>query len=657
MIKTPTQNYLTNNDTFSQLIKFLRKCDYAHVKRSNIFVYFVYKTDNPFKGARAMNKKIITFSVLATSAMIMTVVLGAKNNFGFLVFGQDVNDFSFALNGSTNVLDSNQSSGVFRLSDPLNTIDVTYAGYSHVSQNNWGTLTNNGYFQVANNSRVGGITNISYHADGELTLEFGYMECNKPTYYSAYLPSEKNSFSFPENKGYPDTFKISNTSGSDVTIQDMIFFYTCSQTDEHSHVVLDDIFRDTSGAEIKYYKQCDICGEQTEVRFDDYKVKIGTSSSDLVEYTPYNYTSYANASRAGTLDFDYNSTLNSEKRFVLTLNGDESSKNIYIDSNFTRASQIVIKSNAPSSINNITFKGGYGVLVFMGEQLSFADGATLNTEAIYCSVKGPLVFTKTGARSGEAIYLNNGCLVLENDVSISGYKRGIRVYQSVTGTKDIQQSSGTLTITNCDDGIRSCSNSDSTQPGPYSPTLIVKGTVNMTNVKVGTHFCSVQVGDANNAGALMIDADKTDSSASNPSACIWLMRSSATVNFVNGKAALYSSNTATDWTDANWGEWDSGSPDTPNGSYTIGIKMTVTESSDTAKLQWNSSFKFGLGNLARGFDNTGGSNVTSFFGPTGIRSCDFHTYHLCDSAWGLSSKPVGGNNTQHSSLSDFLSAF
>ena len=152
--------------------------------------------------------------------------------------GNDAQDYSFVLNGNTNVLQNANTVGEFQLSDPNNNVEVTYAGYSHADNNNWGTIANNGYFRISDDNRIGGLTNISYHINGELTLEFGYEEFGKPTYYSASLPAELNSFNFPENKGYPNTFKISNASGSDIVIQDMAFFYTCSQNDEHEHVSL-----------------------------------------------------------------------------------------------------------------------------------------------------------------------------------------------------------------------------------------------------------------------------------------------------------------------------------------------------------------------------------------------------------------------------------
>ena len=561
----------------------------------------------------------------------------------------DVGDHRISLNGTTNLLNNGSGNGTVYLSDPNNSRELTYSGYTHSSPSSWGTLSNNGYFQL--NGRIGGLTNISYTIDGTLKLQYGYVESGKPTYYEAIIDNSHSSFNFPEDNGYPDTFKVINESGSDVNIADMTFFYTCSQEDEHAHV--HKIIRDTSDG-VKYYDSCDICdGRFGEVDFSAYSIKIGTSSGDKVEYTPYNLDTYAGSGCAGTLEFDYQNLLNSgTKRFVLTLNGDNSGKTLYIDSNVENSgnAQIIIKSENNAKIGGIEFKGGYGVLVFMGETLTFPE-ATLDSEARYTTVKSPLVFSGPNNRSKDGIYVNNGTLVLESDVTISQCNHGIQFKQKATGG-DLEQNGGTLSISNCNWGISGVDAS-------YYPTVNIKSNVKISGCRRGTQRCNIEVGDAEHAGKLMIDISKDGSSGGDPSVGIYL-DSNNTLNFVNGAAAIYSSNTATDWTDCAWSETVSG------GSYCSGIKFVLADANDVSKYSWAETFKFGFGNLARGFDNTGGANVTSFFGEpkgagngsTGIRSCDLHTYHLVDSAWALSSKPTSKSKvTAHGNLDDFLAAF
>lgn len=595
-----------------------------------------------------MNKKIPSLLAVGIIGVFVTgtiISTASQNEFASFNARADVNDWNITLNSTTNRLAEGSGNGVFHLHD-TNTVAVSYSGYTHAADN-WGVLAKDGYFQIT--GRIGGLSSINYNIDNELKIYFGYQESSKPTYYNAPLPSDLNSFNFPDDKGYPDTFKIVNESDENVVIENIIINYTCSKEDQHVHHSLGEksAITRTTDPTVKYWDVCDICDEQFEISLNK-AITIGTYT-----YNEYTYVDYNNEQRGpGTLDIDYNGVYDSAQRFVLTLSGDNSDKDLYIDANHDPASQIIVMAEDDAKIGNITFKGGYGVLVFMGSTLTFADGATLDSEAMYTSVKSPLVFNKTDGKSGTAIYVNNGCLTLESDVSISGYESGIKFYQSATGTKDLNQSSGTLNINNCTYGI-------SGEGASYTPKATILGTTNISGCKIGIKRTFVQVGDDTTAGKLMIDVDKTGSTGSDPSIGIDLasdMNRSSDLKFVKGEAAIYSSNTATDWNDAAWGEWGSGSPDTPNGSYTIGIRFY---SNDPTRMNWSSSFKFGLGNLARGFDNKCGSDVTSFFKNTGIRDCSaLHTYHLVDAAWGLSSKPNSGTNVvTHSTLEDLLSAF
>ena len=537
-----------------------------------------------------MKKKLLVILSVSTLSIagIASIAYLSLNNSSFVKGDGLPNDYSLVLNGEKNVLDNTLSSGVFHLSDERNTVDVSYSGYTHSVDTAWGSLANDGYFGL-DDSRVGGLSNLSYHVSGDLKIEFGYFEHAKPTYYSAELPAELNSFNFPEDKGYPDTFKISNLSGSDVVIEDMTFFYSCSQVDQHVHVN-SSIVREIVDDAVKYYYVCDICGAKTEERdFSDYKVTI-----DGTVYTPYNYREY---NTLGSLDFDYQNLKDaSTKRFILTINGDHSSENLVIDANHTRASQIYVESTSGAKIHDMTFNGGNGVLIFTGEQLTFVNG-NLTTEAKYTTVKGPLSFEDT-RQTKDAITVSNGQLTFENDVYITGYNVGVRLSRDVTGTRDLHQNSGTFTVentkramvaktgykeneyvgtfylrstslfNNCDYAasfninveisgnatFRSCDRAvdggtflttgtatfDNCKYGIMNTTANVFGSVNMTSCFHGIHYSNLVVGDDTHEGKLLVSVDSNDNSETEGEACGMYIPNSNTINFYKGKAAFYS---------------------------------------------------------------------------------------------------------------------
>ena len=299
-----------------------------------------------------MNKKAPSLLAVGIIGVLATgIIISTANQNAFADFNvrADVNDWNIKLNSTTNRLAEGSGNGVFHLHD-TNTVAVSYSGYTHTADN-WGVLAKDGYFQIA--GRIGGLSSINYNIDNELKIYFGYQESSNPTYYNAPLPSDYNTFDFPDDKGYPDTFKIVNESNENVVIENIIINYTCSQEDQHVHHSLGEIsnITRTINPTVKYWDVCDICGEQFEISLDK-TITIGTYT-----YNAYSYVDYNNEQRGpGTLDIDYNGVYDSAQRFVLTLSGDNSNKELYINANHTPASQIIIKAEEGAKIGNITFK-------------------------------------------------------------------------------------------------------------------------------------------------------------------------------------------------------------------------------------------------------------------------------------------------------------
>ena len=529
-----------------------------------------------------MRRKLLSLSLIALTGVSLAVAVGAISGQKSLAMANtraDNNDWSITLDGSTNLLTDGAGSGVFNLHD-TNTVAVSYSGYTQ-SSNNWGVLAKDGYFQIT--GRIGGLTSLNYHISSELTILFGYQKYSEPDCYNAPLVADVNSFNFPDGLGYPDTFKILNESENDITIQDITIFYTCSQEDQHVHHSLgvkSNLTR-TTDPTVKYWDVCEICGDSFEVYLDK-TITIDTSSENKYTYNAYSYVDYNTNDRGpGSLDIDYKGGYSSAQRFVLTLSGDNGDKDLYINANHDGGSQIIIMAEEGAKIGNITFKGGYGVLVFMGETLTFADGATLDSEAIYTTVKSPLVFNKTGEKTGNAIYVNNGSLVLENNVTISGYENGIKFNQSATGTKDLEQTGGTLNISNCTNGISGVG-------ATYTPAVKILGTVNISGCKYGIRRASVMIGNNTTAGRLIISLDRAGSSQGDPTIGIYLS-SQATLDFVKGVAAIYSTST------------DSG--------FAIGIKSPDGGFANNSLYSCNQEFRLGFAKLSHGFSGENEKNI------------------------------------------------
>ena len=589
-----------------------------------------------------MKKNLFALSLSSITVIAFGCLFAFNANDIFSSKGRAIENegYQFVLNGTRNVLSNDASTGVFELSNTDNKVAVSYSGYNHSSDSSWGTLADGGYFGLSSDARVGGLTSITYHIDSssELSLEFGYMESGKPTYYDATLPGNLNSLNFPEDKGYPDTFKISNASGAAVDIIEMTFYYSCSEHDDHHHVDTGALEREINGGVVKYYDTCDICEQRFEKDLSNYKIKVGTSSGDLVEYTPYNYSAYTGI---GTLDFDYDGTIGSgAKRFVLTLDGDHTGSNVYVDANSGGDyGQLVVKTaTGGATIHDFTFKSGFGTLIFIGDTLTLYQGC-LDTEARYTTVIGSLKFDD-GRKTKDAFKIAAGQLTLEStsNVVIDGYNVGIRLGIDAVGTRDFYQNGGTLTVKNTDRVMVSKTTSssgeytgnfylngtsvfescnyvasfsfnliiggdatfkqctrtidggtitvngnalfDDCQFGVMNTTLQVNGSVKMTSCYHGIHYSNVTVGDNTHAGNLLISVDPADGASSSDKAVGIFIPKTNRINFAKGQAAIYSTNKDTN---------------------TSAVKIAEEHGWDKDILTVASDFKYGFANIKFGF--------------------------------------------------------
>lgn len=562
------------------------------------------------------NKAFGTGILIVVSSLVMggAIVLGGSNAF----FNADAilyKDYSLRLNGTTNVLEGDELS-IVTLGGGNNRT-IAHLGYSHLDNNNWGVLADNGYFKVTN--RIGGLTSINYHISEDLVIKYGFEEYDKPEYYELPLYKDLTSLSFPGgNEGYPDLFSIYNESGDNVTIKDMTFYYGCEQVDLHGHNFEDEIERKIIDDEVIYYHNCKICNKDINIDLSNYKITLGNNESNTKVYTPYNLSEY---NGAGTLSFDYQA-LGDRKSFILTFNDDytlnDATKNLYINSNHTKRSDLIIKMTSPSKIHDIIFKGGNGYLIFEGEKLSFIEGK-LDTEAYYTTIRNELDFVDTRIVK-DAIIASNGNIVLEGnaDVDIIGYINGIYLKNNITNG-NLSQNAGILNIDKCTTGIKS----------DYHADIGIKGNINISGCKVGILDCTVKVGslNSNTPGALFIDVDQTKSTSSDRSIGISI-DGQCSVNVNIGKLAIYSHS------------WD----------YTTGIKCRGGYQDKMFSCSATNAI-FGFCDIGLGF--AGDTNIYTGNYPN-LNSSNFYYYACNDLAYYCTNKPSG---TKYNSRSDFNNKF
>ena len=567
-----------------------------------------------------MKKKIIVISALSLSTVLalggLVAITTTKLGADLKAEPGELNDYMLQFNGENNVFEGD---GTYQaaLSDPTNKVSVTVSGYSQEA-NAWGKLANGGYLLL--NDRVGGLMSVNYVVSGDLVLEYGYYEFDKPTYYRADLPSSLQNFNFPENRGYPDVFKLSNEGENPVTIWGFNVYYNCSQQDLHVH--------DSSTSEVErkmvdnvpvYYKACDICEEEEVIDLSAYSIKV-----DNVEYTPYTYMNY---NGIGELDFDY---VNYEKKnFVLTIDGDHHSTDLRVDTNTSSQSGIIIKSKNNASMHEFKFRGGYGTLIFEGEELSFPNG-TLDSEAIYTTIRSPLTFTRND-HTGTAIYVNNGQLTLEggSNINVTGYEYGVKFNQSATGTGGLSQSGGTLTIEDCIYGIA--------KGGNYVPELRLRSEVYLTNNKVGIYDCTTSIGRDENAGKVIIQVDPTKATNTgnywnDRAVGILNTSSSRKLNLNKGKLFIYCN------------------PSARNDNTTSAIGNTSGWKNGI--LTVSADFKYGFAQIRHGFD--GNSTPVGDNDYSNTNTNTFYYYDVNDLASYCYLKPQG---TEVASFNDFTNLF
>ncbi len=449
-----------------------------------------------------MNRKtILTLGV--SGAMLLSVGAAAATMFNtnlakmFSSLGDD--EYSLVFSNTSNKLDSTRSESLVKLGQGNNRT-IAYSGYNLVNDK-WGSLADGGYFtndgEVTN--RIGGLYSVSYHIDGELKLYYGYLEHGKPTYYNLTLDPNEDLVTFDSNLGYPDVFKVANEGESSVEILDMQFSYSCSQQDLHHHTGAGTIVCHEVNNQLVYEHHCDICDLYYDpVDVSMYKIRLGsgTSSTGEVEYNPYTVRDY---NTLGSLSFNANTT-----EFTLALSGDHSSQDLWINANTEGAStyypRLVVSTSNSASIQNVTQRGGYGILIFDGDALTFNNGS-LSTEAVYTTVRSNLTFAGNN-NSNNAIDIENGQLVLERstNVNISGYSNGI-VLKKVYTNAGINQTSGSLTISNCTKGIVSNINEGSYE----SRSIVLKGSAD-----IRTSDNAIRMTDGSiKATQLLLDSNNT----------------------------------------------------------------------------------------------------------------------------------------------------
>ena len=567
-----------------------------------------------------MKNKLVGFSMISTLSIVASIatVFAVVDSSGLLNAKAGIgDDYSLVLNGTTNILSPSKS--YFVLAGG-NQIGVDYTGYTHSSNSDWGILSQDGYFTLTGGQltgRLGGLTNISYHVSGNLTIEYGYDAPDKPTYYSATIDGNYDSFSFPEDKGYPDRFKITNDGGSEVTITDMTFYYTCSRTDDHVHVSDHVIERITENNVVRYVEHCDICTEEMVVDLSQYSIFLGTgyTSEGRVLFTPYNLDSYTGP---GTLEFDY--TNNYTKRFILTIDGDYSSSNLYIDTNVeaeghsSAFSSLYVRSELGAKIHDITAKGGNGIMIFDGSELTFVKGR-LDSEMGYVTVRSPLTFSDD-RHLKDAVIITNGQLTLESgaNVTIRGYDRGMNftLAYDTTHSGGLEQTGGNLNISDCNTGIYSDHSSRK-----HSPKLRFKSYAKISGSKVGIQDCDIQVGDNSNnqTGKLLIDVDNSKSTSSSDRSYGIKIVNDQNIVFSKGQAAIYSHN------------WN----------YTAAIG--VTGNFRDGMLYVEQGFQYGFCNINLGFE----CSYTEVANFSNTSESTFYYASCPDTAWGCDNKPSGTN--------------
>ncbi len=541
-------------------------------------------------------------SLVGAGALVCAIMTSSGNSFGLPIAAgagdSPYSDYHFELTANSNVLSPSSSYFAMQHGSLKN---VSYEGYTHESDDAWGVLSGGGFFSI--DESVTGLTSIEYHISGDLTIEYGFGEYDKPTFYSAPLPSQLNSFSFPDGQGQPDRITIRNSSGNDVVITDMTFNYVCSGTDGHVHKY-DNKICASDGGDVRYFDHCEICASEREIDLHAYQIYIGTNSGDKALFDPYNLNSY---SGIGALSFNYASDM----RFVLTLDGDHAGTNIYIDSNVADSSksQIYVRSQNNAKIHDLTFKGGYGVLLFEGEKLTFANGG-LYTEAYYTTVRSPLSFEDT-RKTKNAIQVDSGQLTVESgaDIDISGYKNGMYLKKVVDGVRDLHFSGGTIDIKECDTGIFS----------DYGASLKIRSDLKISGCKTGIHNCTVRIGeDDGRTGLLLIDVDNTQSASDSRAIGIKFDdNTSYKLEFVRGKAAIYSHN------------WD----------YTSAVQ--IANGWNNGILTVSSNFQYGFCNIGWGFDGNNAAVYNNDY--SGTSASTFYYASLSDLAWSCGSKPQGTN--------------
>jgi len=471
-------------------------------------------------------------------------------------------DLMLVLRNDFNVLDNSKTESDIFLARG-SSIKLNYSGYTWYDDGKWGSISPQGYVQTTN--RLGGLVSVEYKIDqNPLRLDYGFNKQDIPYEFYTSLPVGEGIYYFEH--GSPSNFKLSNEKtevafGNDVGITYLKFHYSCSDHDcQQSSLIKTFLENDTT----LYATECSICHKRygDYINYDEnYAIDIGTAEGNSTIYYPstvHKYTSY------DSLTFDPND----EYTFKLAISGNHSSEDLYakshISSSITNSKLDIISSGPSTSLKSITFKGGWGQLETYGTNISFASGNSLWSEAFHTIINSPLTFTNSN-NTNTAIDISNGKLSIGNsgNVSISGYNRAIDLEQSITNDGFILESSGILSISSCNKGLRANydggtitfkgtstissneyplqikNNSAESSSTPQSQLIIKKGTHNWTSTESGKTCISVgklEIGDSTGSPTLTITTNggKGISDASSTGV--------DTFNFNNGTTIIKDSN-------------------------------------------------------------------------------------------------------------------
>ena len=194
-----------------------------------------------------MNKKLLLGLVSISSALtlmvsVVTTLDGYNHNQAFYL-GNAYNEYTTTLNSLNRI-----NNGKIK-TDAGNDVSVSYSGLS-VGASGWYVMASNGYF--TNTDAISGVASINYVGSGDLSISYGFDE---DTYVVEEDTLSSGVMYYPS--GYPSYFEISNPSNSGITIESIVFNYSCIpgvSPDSELHTSGDYSYVNLNNSEIKLVK-------------------------------------------------------------------------------------------------------------------------------------------------------------------------------------------------------------------------------------------------------------------------------------------------------------------------------------------------------------------------------------------------------------------